>query len=485
MINNTFVLNPSATNLIESMRSIGYSFETAISDIIDNSISADANVIQIFLNLHDGEPIIQVIDNGKGMNRDELIIAMKLGSKNPNQKRNENDLGRFGLGMKSASFSQCRELTVISKKNNELHGLKWDLDYIKESDSFEIIILNNQEIKSINNIDLLNNEENGTIVTWKKFDKIEQSSSSQEEELITLMNISIDHIALVYHRYLVDNISIFVNNELIKPKDPFLKHHPGTQQLQYKNIIIEGEKIHLQPYILPHFSNLNAKDKRLSGKVSEQYQNQGFYLYRNKRLIVWGSYLGLSRKSELTKNLRIQVDLPNTLDYLWDIDIKKSSAKIPSKIANNLLSAITDGENISTKVNTYKGKIERTTQNRMWNIFYDRDNNFFFQLNYNHPTFTTFLDNLTIEQEKIFNILIGNIENSIPYNLIYSEIASGNKEGFSKKLDTTEDFITHLNDVKQIKGFNFKQYLLYLLTKNELTQERQIIEIINKELGGL
>lgn len=157
------ILEPYASSLIESMRSIGYSFETAIADIIDNSISAKATEIKIYQRVKNGIPYIQIIDDGIGMSRSELLDALRLGSKNPTEDREKDDLGRFGLGLKSASFSQCRILTVVSKMNNEIHGFQWDLDIVAKTNRFVVRELDEFEISSFSNLSYLSEREGGLL----------------------------------------------------------------------------------------------------------------------------------------------------------------------------------------------------------------------------------------------------------------------------------------------------------------------------------
>ena len=126
-------LYPSPSSLMESLRDIGYSMETALADVIDNSITAQATDININFSWNDAEPWLAISDNGHGMNYQELLLAMKLGSLSPLESRKDNDLGRFGLGLKTASFSQCRRLTVVSKKENSISAMEWDLDQITEN----------------------------------------------------------------------------------------------------------------------------------------------------------------------------------------------------------------------------------------------------------------------------------------------------------------------------------------------------------------
>lgn len=482
MNNNIVNILPNATSLIESMRSIGYSFETAIADIIDNSISAEANVIKIYQRESEGIPYIQIIDNGKGMRDDELIEAMRLGSKNPIDLRKENDLGRFGLGLKSASFSQCRVLTVISKKDNQINGYQWDLDLVKETNQFSVRKLSKANIASFVNIEELTELAHGTIVHWKSFDRISESSTDLSNELANLVIKANEHISLIFHRFIDEGINISINYEPVIAKDPFLENHQGTQELKSKKVFVEGQTIELHPYVLPHFSRLRARDKRKSGKTNEQHRSQGFYLYRSKRLIVWGDYLGLAKKTELGKNVRIRVDIPNSLDYIWEIDVKKSRANVPSKIKKNLLSAISDGENISTKVNTYRGKKEIAKEKAMWQFFTERDDTFHVEINEENEMYRQFMNTLNEEQKKMFLILSKALAVNVPFQAIYSQIGSG-REYVSHEDSTLDTLKEALKSVKESNLIDVNLWLKSLLSEEPYASNKKVIEFINKELG--
>ena len=137
----TMDMPPYAPTLIESTRAIGYSLEAAVADIIDNSIAAGARNVDLFFFPIDGA-YIAVLDDGAGMNTDELNSAMQYGSKNPNVERDANDLGRFGLGLKTASLSQCRCLSVITKQGERIEGRRWDLDHVAQAESWSLLDLN-------------------------------------------------------------------------------------------------------------------------------------------------------------------------------------------------------------------------------------------------------------------------------------------------------------------------------------------------------
>lgn len=483
MNNGLIQVLPNASNLIESMRSIGYSFETAIADILDNSISANATKIDINLKFDLAEPTLQIIDDGHGMDQNELIEAMRLGSKNPLDNREKKDLGRFGLGLKSSSFSQCKVLTVISKKNNILSGFEWDLDLVKKSNDFSLRQLSLEKINEIINNSFIKDSDKGTIIQWANFDRIKISSNNLFDEISDLMNRAIDHISLIFHRYLDDGLRIYVNNEEVLAKDPFLKSHPATQELQEKKVKIEGEVVYLHPYVLPHFSNMSNNDKNKSGKTEERYKSQGLYIYRNKRLIVWGEYLGLSNKSEFGKNSRILVDIPNSLDYLWEIDVKKSRAKVPSKIKRNLLSVIVDGERTSKKVNTHRGNKEISSPRAIWQIHEDRDGDFYLEFNKDHRVYSEFIKSLDKEQRKMFSILSKTIESNVPYNAIYTKVGSGKKEIVNEKYEIAEELLFAIEQAKSIESFDIVSWLNVIKSEEPYASNKEAQSIIIKEIG--
>ena len=188
---------PTADVLMNSMRAMGYSFEAAIADIVDNSVSAQARNIVLRFPIDPSDCCVAVCDDGIGMNKKELLDAMKYGSQLKSANRSEDDLGRFGLGMKAASLSQCRRLTVASKKDGKLSAYIWDLDIIEEKKDWYMVDCSKEQIAEIRYVDFLSDKESGTIVLWENFDLIEKSSGNVYAELGKHQNATAEYLVFI------------------------------------------------------------------------------------------------------------------------------------------------------------------------------------------------------------------------------------------------------------------------------------------------
>jgi len=242
------IVQPSPSALVQSLRDIGYSMESAIADIIDNSITAEAKNINVNFAWNNENPWIAVVDDGYGMTPAELTDAMRLGSRNPMEDRSLEDLGRFGLGLKTASFSQCRQLTLISRKNGMLAGREWDLDLIEENpdNGWRLRVLEGSEIQQDKYIaDLLSLiPQSGTIVLMRKLDRYDWL----EKKLNSLLEQTRIHLELVFHRFLSPQkgkkkINIFLNNGPFNAFNPFNPSHPATQELPEQSIHINEQSV--------------------------------------------------------------------------------------------------------------------------------------------------------------------------------------------------------------------------------------------------
>lgn len=378
----TELVDPNVGNFIESIRDIGYSFEVAVADLIDNSITAGASQIQIYLA---PQPQIRfaMLDNGQGMAETKLKEAMRLAATNPKDFREKNDLGRFGLGLKTASFSQCRKLTVVSKHNNILSSRQWDLDYIANANKWLLKIPD--DISDLPLLDELQGMENGTLVCWDTVDRTEKS------EITTIIDKTRKHLALVFHRFLegVNRrvLRIAINNNPIVPFDPFNLNHPATQQLPIERVKIFEDDVTIQPFILPHHSKLSQQEYEHYATEDGYIRSQGFYLYRENRILVYGTWWGLHKTLDAHKLVRIKIDIPNNMDTHWGIDIKKSIAKPADLIKNNLRRVISRVTDIGAKPFSGRGrKIEDKSVVQFWSVLPINDD-FRFAVNQEHPLY--------------------------------------------------------------------------------------------------
>lgn len=478
---------PYAPTLIESTRAIGYSFESAVADIIDNSIAAEAKKVDIYFFPIDGA-YIAILDNGKGMCEKELDLAMQYGSKNPKDTRDAKDLGRFGLGLKTATLSQCRCLTVITKQGDNVEARRWDIDHVTEVGDWSLLILDSEEIQSIPQIDELIKLESGTLVLWQNLDRLKAGEINFELALGRKIDSVRAHLSLVYHRYLngepgIEKLQILINGEKVLPADPFLAKK-SVQAMDDETLIIQGHKTIVRPYILPHISKMTAEEiKNLGGKEGLRKQ-QGFYVYRNKRLLVWGTWFRMMRQGDLSKLARIQVDLPNTLDELWTLDIKKSSALPPTEVRRNLEVIIDKIAERSKRTWTFRGKkeiSENTTH--VWNRMKNPHGGFYYEINREHPMVQKILERDSKLQAPLL-ALFNQIEHGLPLNQLYVDL--NNDEHLNNDQEQSSmDIITSLKVMIDMQD-NTSDKIAFLETMARIepfSAYFDVIEKLKKEVG--
>lgn len=442
------ILNlPNAKILINSMRSIGYDFETALADIIDNSITANAKNIDIYYQTNNNENLyLSIIDDGFGMTRGELFEAMKFGT--DKDVRPKNDLGRFGLGLKTASISQARRFTVTSKKNDMISSFTWDLDEIEIQSNWKMIENSLDEIKSFDYYNKIDSLKSFTVVHWEKIDKLDNEVNIHKnlhDVFLEHVTRSEKHISLTFHRFLEKNLSIKFNNKTIIPTDPFLTKHPKTISKEEQSLTTntkEGikEKVSIQMFVLPYHIDLSQKDYETLGGV-EKLDDQGFYIYRNKRLMISGTWFRIRPRKDLYNNARIRVDIPNTLDELWSIDVKKQRAKIPAVLLEQLRGEVIDAVEKSKKIHVYKGTAQ-VKGDSIWNKVVDkRENKVKYCINKESIFIRNITDKFEDNQVELINKALEIVEMSIPYKDIYNSVAD-KKDINSHDQNSNKEIIT-------------------------------------------
>lgn len=335
------LVRPNAAALVESLRAVGYTLETAVADLIDNCVSAAAKHVWLDFDWSGENSCITVADDGIGMTEDDLVEAMRIGGKSPTDNRSKTDLGRFGLGLKTASFSQCRSLSVITRTSElQVSVRKWDLDHIVDSKDWHL----QREISTYSKT-IMDKASDGwkTIVILEKLDRVLekglQTTEKSRSNFFRKIEIVENHIGMVFHRFLEPNgrLKIFINGKAIRGWDPYVSQELASQNLGKEFVMVPSGTIEVTPHVLPHESKVSGAVYELAKGPKGWIAQQGFYVYRNKRLLVAGSWLDLGfQKRDQYALARIQVDLTNTMDSEWQIDIKKAKATPPALAREHL-----------------------------------------------------------------------------------------------------------------------------------------------------
>jgi hypothetical protein len=432
---------PGASAMLESLRAYGYSLDSAIADLIDNSITANAKNIWITLSWDGPGSWITIADDGEGMDEATLRQAMKAGSQNPLAPREKNDLGRFGLGLKTASLSQSRSLTVASRINNfDVNIRRWDLDYISGAEIDEWRLLKSARDGSAQHIEELEDFKSGTIILLENLDKLcmntKATSTADRDNFYHRIDSLQAHLAMTFQRFLTGpkRLKIFINGHgeanLVKPWDPFCTN--SATELKPDLPIPYGDKyVAVKGYVLPHKDLMTPDEYEAAAGPAGWNAQQGFYIYRNDRLLVGGSWLGLregSRKwrmEEHYKLARIQIDITNDMDTEWQIDVKKSVAIPPPNVALALASYASKVRKEAREVYAHRGRYGKrakgTSVSKIWSAR-QRNGMNTYRLDRDHPLLSAFLTppgTSKKDAETLFRL----IEETVPVEQIWLDSA--------------------------------------------------------------
>lgn len=421
------IANPGAGELFESLRAFGYDVPTALADIVDNSISAKARNIWIDMSWAGRESRIIIRDDGEGMSEHELRQAMRPGSLSPLEDRAASDLGRFGLGMKTASISQCRCLTVMSKTTGSpLAVRRWDLDYIASTGTGEWRLLKGDDLVNDDERSLLTGQKQGTVLLWDRLDRLVGDVASDDEVAQRHFRERADavkqHLAMVFHRFLQGRgaVKLHLNGRLVEPWDPFLESSDKVDPMAAEMHVVDGQPVEIKAFILPHHSRISADAHAKAAGAKGWNAHQGFYIYRNKRLLVAGDWLGLGmQKEEHFKLARIRIDLPNSADLLWQIDVKKSRARAPAALRKDLLRIARTARSRASSIYRHRGKVIQrqlgSSDVFLWTHLTKRGKNFY-KINRDHPLVRKVLD--TTADKAPVRALLNLVEQTVPAPLI-------------------------------------------------------------------
>lgn len=427
--------NPNPEYLIKSIAEQGYSLETSLADLMDNSISAEADKIEVLLKM-DNEPFtLFLADNGNGMNESELKSNMQFPSNSPESKRKANDLGRFGLGMKTASFAQTRCFTVLSKKKGEARfsGRTWDVDYLKNN-GWRIIINTKEDIdnileeyKALSKVHFNQFEkfEANTIVVWKglyKFEEYIESGNRQIALKKQITEVTTDYLSLVFHRFMeksIDPLKIRINNIIINPFNPFPTNQKDFRPIEYKQKDFSTDTIKLEGFVLPSRS-IDESQKGLTNWTTKNrglMDLEGIYIYRADRIILFGGWNGLIKKSPRLQLARLRVEVGNSVDHLLHLNVAKSQIVIPHDLIKAFeryieeLKIEAEREFYNRGIRKFSGdKKERTSQ------LFERkasSKGILLELNNEFPLLKSFMGELKKDQLSKLNLVIRMINTRI------------------------------------------------------------------------
>jgi hypothetical protein len=361
-------LVPHPSALIESMRNMGYQPSTALADLVDNSIAAGASKVFIELDPAVGTQSgwARIEDDGSGMSRDELFNAMRWGGDGPSATRAPRDLGRFGLGLKTASFSMGTRLTVVSTRDGKTHALRWDLAEIIRTGKWLPIEgvhpADAPKLKSDSN-GTCKQPQRGTVVLITEIDKLRvdaRTAAMESSNRSTLINRITGHLRLVFHRFLErGSLKLHFGAAQLRPWN-LLGQTGDSEQLSWlkHEESLGGNRVSVRTFVIPHHKELTpAQHDMLAGPYGWN-AHQGFLVYRADRLIVYGGWLGFSKPEEHCKLARITIDLPNDVDAAWGLDVIKSKITPPAIVLGDVERIATAARSEAKKRYRFHGEQE-------------------------------------------------------------------------------------------------------------------------------
>lgn len=339
-------LPPDPERVIVGLRDTGYEFNTAVADIVDNSIAANATKVVLELSADfKGNIRLMIADNGDGMNRQGLIDAMRYGSK---ARPNPASLGKYGLGLKTASTAFCKRLSVISRPNGETSALMatWDLYHVAKVNKWSLLVSEVCDNESLELLEVVALGRSGTVVLWEDVDRLIKDYSTPsgkpaQRALKAKEDALRQHLAMIYQRFLdpnderAPNVSIELNGVPVSAWDPFqrgLSELVAEEMLQVEMESGKEATFVVRAFILPRREEF--PDDELAKKAMLTNERQGIYIYRENRLIHDADWLGLYQKEPHITQLRVEFSFDHRLDDAFHLDIKKSQIILNDDLAS-------------------------------------------------------------------------------------------------------------------------------------------------------
>lgn len=418
--------SPPPSAHLTTLAQMGYSFTTAVGDILDNSISAGATEVRIFFLREQGSYRFLIVDDGCGMSQQELTQNMVVGCHDPNANRELTDLGRFGSGLKTASFSQAEVLSVWSwRTNDSASGAVWDTNHVKKTNAWMLEVLQGNEPALRDDVAKYGFAAHGTIVCWDAIscletDTIEEAVAAQVAGIISELH---EYIGLHFHRFMGQGLRISINNASVSPIDPFMTKQLGYMEGPEQVLRSREGQVRIKAHTLPRPSTLAENVLKPYGGPKGITNAQGLYIYRNKRLIVAGGWHGVIGASELGNLARIQIDIPSTMDWEWDTDVKKSRLRIPSKVRAVLRKVSPAVRKKSRKIHDYAGSTAAVSN--CWKVIEDEreKGSVTYLLNATAEQLGPVFEELSPDAKKLLKEFLHSASEELPVQHIYKSFA--------------------------------------------------------------
>ena len=417
---------PNPGHLIESLRDFGYTLQSALADLIDNSLTAKARNIEIVVHALKSAEHIAVIDDGTGMDLDTLVEAMRMGGGGPTYERASDDLGRFSLGLKTASLSQGRCLTVLTLAVGEQKPLvrRWDISYIQQTGEWRLLEdptpVGTKYLKKLETLG------RGTAVVIEDLDRptFIDTGNQLDEHLGRSLEAIRNHLSMVFHRFIENGTTLTLGSTKVQPWDPFLK--PFSTKLPEERIHLRKNSILVTPYVLPHHSKITDEQHSSAAGPNGWNDHQGFYIYRCGRLIVPGTWLNLRmRKEEHFKLARIAVDLPNSMDAEWHLNVIKSHVAAPDSLRDDFKRIAADVRRQAAGVFRFRGEQQVPPQATPNRYVWRRENvrgGVRYWVDRSHPVLRSAL-HCGCPHEKLLDDVIKLVEQTVPIASMLQEPA--------------------------------------------------------------
>lgn len=429
---------PRARGMFDSLRGIGYSAPTAIADLIDNSITAGADRVRIDFIWRADRSVIRILDNGRGMSEAGLVEAMRPASHDPTIERHPTDLGRFGLGLKTASLSQGRLLTVVTRAAGGNNSARfWDLDHVLKIDKWHLMhgVPREVEEDAVLPADLVS----GTLVVIGRLDRIIGAESDNEtfgmQRFHAIARNVERHLGMTFHRYIEGSkpeLTITLNGDdatsIIRPWDPFMRLHPATTTTPVERFTHSGGSVEVQGFVLPHRDRLTSDEFEQAEGPAGWLGHEGFFVYRGRRLLLPGGWMGLGQGRPWVQNgmhrlARLRLDLPTASDHHWKVDIRKSSATPPAPLRNRLQGLAEKVRRDAREIFAHRsGRSTRQTQDRLiraWAAIHDAGG-VSYKIDRAHPSVKRVLDT-SGDQRSIIEDMLSVIETTVPVQRIWMD----------------------------------------------------------------